>query len=322
MHRIVVIAVPPVTAFDMSIPELIFTPVEAGGQPAYDIRVCTAEPGILQSGSAFDVSVHRGLEAVAEADTVMVTGGAGREDVPPAVLTALREAAAAGKRIASICTGAFVLAEAGLLEGRRATTYWAKSDVFRRRYPAVRLEPDVLFVEDGPVLTSAGLAAGIDLCLHMIRSDHGAAAANEVARQAVVAPVRPGGQAQFIETPLPAETGASLAETRAWALQRLDQQLTLTDLARHAHNSVRTLTRRFRDETGLSPLQWLLHQRIIRARELLESTDLPMDAVAARSGLGSADSLRRHLVRRVGLTPTAYRRSFTRLSEHQQPVVR
>jgi transcriptional regulator GlxA family with amidase domain len=259
---------------------------------------------------------------VAEADTVMVTGGAGREDVPPAVLTALREAAAAGKRIASICTGAFVLAEAGLLEGRRATTYWAKSDVFRRRYPAVRLEPDVLFVEDGPVLTSAGLAAGIDLCLHMIRSDHGAAAANEVARLAVVAPVRPGGQAQFIETPLPAETGVSLAETRAWALQRLDQQLTLTDLARHAHNSVRTLTRRFRDETGLSPLQWLLHQRIIRARELLESTDLPMDVVAARSGLGSADSLRQHLVRRVGLTPTAYRRSFTRLSEHQEPVVR
>jgi transcriptional regulator GlxA family with amidase domain len=317
MHRIVVIAVPPVTAFDLSIPELIFTPVEADGRPAYDIQVCTAEPGILRSAGAFDVSVPRGLEAVAEADTVMVTGGAGREDVPPAVLTALREAAAAGKRIASICTGAFVLAEAGLLEGRRATTYWAKSDVFRQRYPAVQLEPDVLFVEDGPVLTSAGLAAGIDLCLHMIRSDHGAAAANEVARLAVVAPVRPGGQAQFIETPLPAETGVSLAETRAWALERLDQQLTLTDLARHAHNSVRTLTRRFRDETGLSPLQWLLHQRIIRARELLESTDLPMDAVAARSGLGSADSMRQHLVRRVGLTPTAYRRSFTRLSEHR-----
>jgi transcriptional regulator GlxA family with amidase domain len=317
MHRIVVIAVPPVTAFDLSIPELIFTPVEADGRPAYDIQVCTAEPGILRSAGAFDVSVQRGLEAVAEADTVMVTGGAGREDVPPAVLTALREAAEAGKRIASICTGAFVLAEAGLLEGRRATTYWAKSDVFRRRYPAVLLEPDVLFVEDGPVLTSAGLAAGIDLCLHMIRSDHGAAAANEVARLAVVAPVRPGGQAQFIETPLPAETGVSLAETRAWALERLDQQLTLTDLARHAHNSVRTLTRRFRDETGLSPLQWLLHQRVIRARELLESTDLPMEAVAARSGLGSADSMRQHLVRRVGLTPTAYRRSFTRQPEHR-----
>ena len=314
MHRITVIAVPPVTTFDLSIPELIFSGVQVDGAPAYDIRVCTAEPGVLPSNGSYDVVVHHGLEAVAGADTVMVTGGAGREDVPPAVLDALRGAAGAGRRVASICTGAFVLAQAGLLEGRRATTYWAKSDTFRRRHPNVQLEPDVLFVEDGPVLTSAGLAAGIDLCLHIVRSDHGAATANAVARLAVVAPVRPGGQAQFIETPLPAETGVSLAATRAWALQRLDEPVTLVDLARHAHNSVRTLTRRFRAETGLSPLQWLLHQRIDRARELLESTELPVDLVAARSGLGSADSMRHHLVRRVGLTPTAYRRSFTRLS--------
>jgi transcriptional regulator GlxA family with amidase domain len=317
MHRIVVIAVPPVNTFDLSIPELIFRGVEIDGRPAYDVRVCTAEPGILPSDGAFDLFVRHGLEAVDEADTVMVTGGMARDDVPPAVLEVLRTAAAAGRRVASICTGAFVLAAAGLLEGRRATTYWVKSDVFRQRYPAVTLEPDVLFVEDGPVLTSAGLAAGIDLCLHMVRSDHGAAAANTVARLAVVAPVRPGGQAQFIETPLPAETGVSLAATRAWALQRLDQPLTLTDLARHANNSVRTLTRRFRTETGLSPLQWLLHQRINRARELLESTNLPMDLVATRSGLGSSDSMRQHLTRRVGLTPIAYRRTFTRLPEHR-----
>jgi transcriptional regulator GlxA family with amidase domain len=317
MHHVVVIAVPPVNTFDLSIPELIFRGVQIDGRPAYDVRVCTAEPGILPSDGAFDLFVRHGLEAVDEADTVMVTGGAGRDDVPPAVLEALRAAAAAGKRLASICTGAFVLAAAGLLEGRRATTYWVKSDIFRQRYPAVTLEPDVLFVEDGPVFTSAGLAAGIDLCLHLVGSDHGAAAANTVARLAVVAPVRPGGQAQFIETPLPAETGVSLAATRAWALQSLDQPLTLTDLARHANNSVRTLTRRFRTETGLSPLQWLLHQRIIRARELLESTNLPMDLVAVRSGLGSSDSMRQHLTRRVGLTPTAYRRSFTRLSEHR-----
>ena len=226
---------------------------------------------------------------------------------------ALRTAAAAGKRVASICTGAFVLAEAGLLDGRRATTFWAKTELFRRRYPAVALEPDVLFVEDGRVLTSAGLAAGIDLCLHMVRSDLGAAAANTIARLAVVAPVRPGGQAQFIRTPLPAETDFSLTDTRAWALQRLDQPLTLTDLSRHAQVSVRTLTRRFRAETSLSPLQWLLHQRIDRALELLEATDLPMTTVAAHSGMGSADSLRLHLARRVGITPTAYRRSFTRL---------
>ena len=311
MHRVVVIAVPPVVTFDLSIPELIFRAVEIDGRPAYDIRVCAAEPGVLPSDGAFDVVVRDGLEAVAHADTVMVTGGAGRDDVPEAVLDALRAAAASGARVASICTGAFVLAAAGLLENRRATTYWLKSDNFRRRYPNVTLEPDVLFVDEGPILTSAGLAAGIDLCLHMIRSDHGAALANQAARLAVVAPVRPGGQAQFIRDPLPPETGASLAGTRAWAGQRLDQPLTLTDLARHASNSVRTLTRRFHAETGLSPLQWLLHQRLDLARELLEVTDLPIDVVAARSGLGSADSMRRHLVRRVGLTPTAYRRSFT-----------
>jgi transcriptional regulator GlxA family with amidase domain len=319
MHRVVVIAVPPVNTFDLSIPELIFRGVEIDGRPAYDVQVCTAEPGILPSDGAFDLFVRHGLEAVAEADTVMVTGGMGRDDVPPVVLETLRAAAAAGKRLASICTGAFVLAAAGLLEGRRATTYWVKSDIFRQRYPAVTLEPDVLFVEDGPVFTSAGLAAGIDLCLHLVRCDHGAAAANAVARLAVVAPVRPGGQAQFIETPLPAETGVSLAATRAWALQNLDEPLTLTDLARHANNSVRTLTRRFRTETGLSPLQWLLHQRINRARELLESTNLPMDLVATRSGLGSSDSMRQHLTRRVGLTPIAYRRTFTRLPEHRSP---
>ena len=315
MHRIVAVAVPPLNAFDLSIPGLIFGGVEVDGRPAYDVRVCTAEPGVLATTTGLDVYVRAGLEAVDEAETVMVTGGAGRDDVPVVVLDALRAAATAGKRVASICTGAFVLAEAGLLDGRRATTFWARSGAFRARYPRVLLEPDVLFVDDGPVLTSAGLAAGIDLCLHMVRSDHGAAAANAVARLAVVAPVRPGGQAQFIETPLPAENGTSLAATRAWALQRLDQPLTLADLARHARHSVRTLTRRFRAETGLSPLQWLLHQRVDRARELLESTDLPMDLVAARSGLGSADSLRQHLVRRLGLTPSAYRRSFTRLSE-------
>lgn len=313
MHRVVVIAVPPVLSFDLSIPELIFRAVQVDGRPAYDIRVCTAEPGILPSDGAFDLVVREGLEAVAEGDTVMVTGGAGREDVPPAVLDALRSAAASGARIASICTGAFVLAAAGLLENRRATTFWVKSDVFRDRYPNVQLEPDVLFVEDGPVLTSAGLAAGIDLCLHIVRSDHGAAVANQAARMAVVAPVRPGGQAQFIRAPLPPETGTSLATTREWAAQRLADPLTLTDLARHARNSVRTLTRRFQAETGLSPLQWLLHQRLDLARELLEVTDLPIDVVATRSGLGSADSMRRHLVRRVGLTPTAYRRSFAPL---------
>jgi transcriptional regulator GlxA family with amidase domain len=175
----------------------------------------------------------------------------------------------------------------------------------------VNVQPSVLYTDDGSVLTSAGVAAGVDLCLHMVRLDYGAAVANKVARLAVVAPVRPGGQQQFIDSPLPPEHGTSLAGTRAWALERLADNITLTDLAAHAHTSVRNLTRRFQAETGLSPLQWLLHQRVNRARDLLESTTLPMDQVARLSGLGSSESLRQHFARRVGLTPSAYRSSYT-----------
>ena len=193
-----------------------------------------------------------------------------------------------------------------------ATTYWLHSAEFRNRFPAVDLRPDVLFVEDGRFLTSAGLAAGIDLCLHIVRSDYGAATANSVARLAVVAPVRPGGQAQFIDSPLPPENGSSLAPTRAWAAGQLHEPLTLADLAAHAHTSIRTLTRRFHAETGLSPLQWLLHQRVDRARELLETTSLSVAEVASRTGLGTPDSLRQHLRNRIGLTPSAYRAAFTR----------
>ncbi|MFB7906011.1 GlxA family transcriptional regulator [Kitasatospora sp. NPDC056076] len=312
MHRVAVIAVPPATTFDLSIPELVLGETTVDGRPGYRVRVCTARPGPIATGSSLEVTVPHGLEAVEDADTVIVTGTAARDDVDPGVLAALRRASAAGKRVASICTGAFVLARAGLLDGRNATTYWAKSQEFTARYPEVRLRPDVLYVEDGKVLTSAGLSAGIDLCLHLVRSDYGAATANAVARLVVAAPVRPGGQAQFIATPLPPETGTSLAATRAWALDHLHETLTRTDLAAHARVSVRTLARRFHDETGLSPLQWLLHQRVIRAQELLETTELPMDQVARLSGLATTDSLRHHLTRRTGLTPSAYRAGFTR----------
>ncbi|WP_234102489.1 GlxA family transcriptional regulator, partial [Streptomyces venezuelae] len=197
---------------------------------------------------------------------------------------------------------------------RAATTYWAYSSLLAARHPTVDLQDDVLFVQDGPVLTSSGYAAGIDLCLHVIRTDFGAAVANTVARLALVAPVRPGGQTQFTQTPLPPERGASFADTRAWAMEHLDEPLGLTDLARHAGVSVRTLSRRFHAETGVSPLQWLLHQRVERAKELLETTSLAMDGVARASGLGTADSLRQHLLRRTGLTPSAYRSSFSRLT--------
>ncbi|MER7766065.1 helix-turn-helix domain-containing protein [Kitasatospora sp. NPDC096140] len=311
MHRVAVIAVPPATTFDLSIPELVLGETVVDGRPGYRVRVCTARPGFVATSGSLQVTVPHGLEAVDDADTVIVTGTGAREDVDPRVLAALHRASAAGKRVASICTGAFVLARAGLLDGRSATTYWAKSEEFSARFPSVRLRPDVLYVEDGNVLTSAGLSAGIDLCLHLVRTDYGAATANAVARLVVAAPVRPGGQTQFIATPLPPETGTSLAVTRAWALDRLHEPLTRTDLAAHAATSVRTLTRRFHEETGLSPLQWLLHQRVIRAQELLETTDLPMDRVARLSGLATPDSLRHHVFRRTGLTPTAYRAAFT-----------
>lgn len=310
-HRVVVVAVPPIVPFDLSIPDLMFGEAELDGRRLYDVRVCTADPGVTETSSGYALVVDHGLELVDTADTVVVPGTYARKVVDPRVVEALRRAAANGRRVVSICTGAFVLAEAGLLDGRRATTYWRRAEEFADRFPAVELDPRVLFVDEGQVLTSAGLAAGIDLCLHMIRKDFGSAVANAAARRAVVSPVRHGGQAQFIAAPLPADDRLSLADTRAWALERLDRRLTLHDLARHASVSVRTLTRRFRAETGQTPLQWLLQQRIEHARELLESTALPVDEVARRSGLGTADSLRMHLIRRVGLTPTAYRAGFT-----------
>ncbi|MFI6351610.1 GlxA family transcriptional regulator [Streptomyces sp. NPDC050743] len=312
-HRVAVIAPSPVSMFNLAIPEMLFGKVEVDGRPGYQVFVCAADPGPVPTTGGLDLHVRHGLDAVCEADTVVVAGTGAPFEPEPRIVAAVRAAAADGKRIASICTGAFQLAEAGLLHGRKATTYWAHADELRRRYPQVQLQGDVLYVQDGPYVTSSGYAAGIDLCLHIIRTDYGAAVANEVARLALVAPVRPGGQTQFTHTPLPPERGTACADTRGWAMRNLDKPLTLTDLARHAGVSVRTLTRRFHAETGVSPLQWLLHQRIERARELLETTTLPMDQVAAACGLGTADSLRTHVVRRTGLTPSAYRAQFSRL---------
>ncbi|MFF8732594.1 GlxA family transcriptional regulator [Streptomyces sp. NPDC015171] len=312
MLRIAVVASPPVSMFNLAIPELLFDKVRVDGRPGYEVVICAPDPGPVPTTGTLELRVPRGLEALREADTVIVAGTGEPHSPDPRVLQALREAAGTGVRIASICSGAFSLAEAGLLKGRTATTYWAHADEMRRRHPDIDVRGDVLYAQDGPFLTSSGYAAGIDLCLHIIRTDYGAAVANEVARLALVAPVRPGGQTQFAQTPLPPERGTTGADTRGWAMRNLDKPLTLTDLARHAGVSVRTLTRRFQAESGVSPLQWLLHQRIERAKELLETTRLSMDQVAAASGLGSADSLRAHLVRRTGLTPSAYRAQFSR----------
>ena len=215
-----------------------------------------------------------------------------------------------GTRLVSICTGAFVLAAAGLLDGRRAATHWKFADDLRALHPAVLVDENVLFVDDGDILTSAGLAAGIDLCLHMIRADHGSQIANAVARYCVVPPWREGGQAQFIDRPLPAGDEASTGPTRAWAMHHLDRSLTVRELSRHAGMSPRTFNRRFREETGQAPGTWVRERRLERARELLEQRDVPVDEVARLSGLGTAANLRHHLRRGLGMSPSSYRKVF------------
>ncbi len=304
MHRIVILALPDVVLFDLATPCQLL-------QRHYHVEPCAPEPGRVPTTSGFPLVVERGLEALAEADTVLVPGFAPAVWPPPAAaLDALRAAHARGARVASICTGAFALAEAGLLDGRRATTHWRYVAQLAERYPLVDVDPDVLYVDDGDVLTSAGVASGIDLCLHLLRRDHGADAANEAARQTVVAPHRSGGQAQFIERPVPASDGDGLEATRAWALERLEQPLTVATLARHACCSERTFARRFRAETGTTPLRWLIERRVAHAQRLLETSDLPIELVAQRCGFGSAAVLRQHFRRATAATPTSYRHAF------------
>jgi transcriptional regulator GlxA family with amidase domain len=307
MHRVAVLALPAVVAFDLSTPAQIF-----GNLPEhYAFEACGARPGRVASTTGFALHVERGLDAVAEADTVLVPGLRPPSWPPPAAaLDALGAAHARGARVASICTGAFVLAEAGLLDGRRAATHWAHAERLAQLYPAVTVDAGVLYIDDGDVLTSAGVAAGIDLCLHLVRRDHGAGVANAIARQIVVAPHRDGGQAQFLEAPVPATHGRGLAATRAWAAERLREPLTVAAMAHHAGCSERTFARRFRAETGTTPLQWLLRQRVLHARRLLEATDLPVEHVADEAGFGTAASLRSHFRRETATTPLAYRRSF------------
>jgi len=291
----------------------------ADGERLYDVRTCAAAPGRVPTDADFSIDVPHGPDVLALADTVVVPAshalddGGEDGDVTPDLLASVRPDA----RVASICTGAFALARAGLLDGRRATTHWLSADRFRRAFPQVDLHPDVLFTEDGRVFTSAGEAAGIDLCLHLIRSDHGAAVANDVARRTVVPPFRDGGQAQYVDAPVPEPTGDHTGAARAWALAHLDEPLALDDLARHAATSTRTFTRRFRKETGLSPGAWLLQQRLLRARDLLERSDLPVDAVARRAGFGTGASLRQHFARALGVSPAAYRATFGRGPRHQ-----
>jgi transcriptional regulator GlxA family with amidase domain len=287
----------------------------AEGAPLYRVLTCTLWPGQVRTHADFSISVPHGPALLAEADTVIVpaTHEPDETETDGRLSSALADALARirpGTRIASICTGAFLLAAAGLLDGRTATTHWISADDFRSLYPQVRLDPDVLYTDDEQVLTSAGEAAGIDLCLHLVRKDHGSAVANEVARRTIVPPHRDGGQAQYIQRPLGGPDSSSTRTAREWALDHLDQPVSLRDLAAQESMGVRTFTRRFREEVGMPPAQWLTLQRVDRARQLLETTDLTVERVAADVGFGAAASLRQHMQTLLGVSPRAYRRTF------------
>ncbi|MDH6226445.1 MULTISPECIES: helix-turn-helix domain-containing protein [Streptomyces] len=316
-HRVAVLVMDGLIPFELGIPHRVFGRARgADGRRLYEVTTCSAgPPGEVRTDADFAVRVEHGPEALARADTVVVPATHERSVVhEKGVLTGELAAAFArirpGTRLVSICTGGYVLGAAGVLDGRPATTHWAHAEHFQRLFPEVRVDPDVLFVDDGDVLTSAGVAAGIDLCLHLVRRDHGAAVAAEVARVTVVPPHRDGGQAQYVRRPVPEPRAAGTARARAWALERLHEPLLLRDLAEQEALSVRTFTRRFREETGLSPGEWLTRQRVERARHLLETTGLSVERIARDAGFGSAQSLRQHARAVLGVSPTAYRRAF------------
>jgi transcriptional regulator GlxA family with amidase domain len=307
-ERVVVLALDGVYPFELGIPSRILGAADG----RYEVLTCSVDGRPVRSNADFTIGVEHGPQILATADTVVITP-VSPERMPAGLPEEVREALAYVRpdtRIVSICTGAFVLAAAGLLDGRRATTHWQLADRFRRMFPHIDLDPDVLFVDDDRILTSAGAASGVDVCLHLVRKDHGSELANAVARRCVVPPFRDGGQAQYIEQPVPEQGAASTAGTRAWALERLDQSLTLADLAAHARMSLRTFARRFHDEVGMSPGRWLIQQRVARARHLLESSDLAVDQIAARVGFATGASLRQHLHAAIGVSPQVYRRTF------------
>ncbi|MFA3876537.1 GlxA family transcriptional regulator [Streptomyces sp. MMCC 100] len=316
-HRVVVLALDGLLPFELGIAPRIFGLArDESGRPLYEVVTCSVRPpGPVDTDADFAILVENGPEALATADTVVVPasyelGQVYEEGVLTGELAAALALVRPGTRLVAICTGGFVLAAAGYLDGRPATTHWASAEHFQRLFPKVRVDADVLFVDDGDVLTSAGVAAGIDLCVHIVRRDHGTAVANEVARRTVVPPHRDGGQAQYIERPVPDPQQSSTTGARAWALGRLHEPIQLRDMAAQESMSVRTFTRRFREEVGVSPGQWLTRQRVERARHLLESTALSVDQVARDAGFGTAQSMRQHMQTALGVTPTGYRRTF------------
>jgi transcriptional regulator GlxA family with amidase domain len=311
MHRIVALVFDRAEPFDLSTVAEVFNSAPIADRYEFATATATGQPVATSHGYA--LAIPAGAEETDNADTLVVPGFAGTPHADG--LAAIRRAQRRGARVVSICTGAFALAEAGVLDGRSATTHWLRTDELAARFPAIDVQPDVLFVDAGDILTSAGTAAGLDLCLHLVRRDLGAAVANDVARRLVVAPHRDGGQAQYVERPVPPATGR-LADTLAWAVRSLDEPLDVSAMARHANLSPRHFARLFAAETGATPHRWLSSQRLLHARRLLETTRLSIDEVATLSGFNTAAALREHFRRELHTSPTAYRHSFgTRLGD-------
>ncbi len=308
-HRVVVLALDGVYPFELGIPNRVFGVADG----RYETITCSLDGAPVRSQADFAIAVQHDASVLATAQTVIIPPcdiSPYLNGEPPQAVSAALASIPESARLVSICTGAAVLCAAGLLDDRPATTHWNLTEVFRRAFPRVRLDPGVLYVDDGDVLTSAGASAGIDVCLHLVRHDHGSEVANMVARRCVVPPWREGGQAQYIEQPVPPPTSAGTAEARQWALGHLHLPITMADLAERARMSGRTFARRFRDEVGVSPGRWLIQQRVFRARELLETTDLAIDRIAVEVGFATGASLRQHLHEAIGVTPLAYRRTF------------
>jgi len=310
---IAVVAFDRISPFHLSVPCIVFGDERPeGGVPPFDLRVCAAEAGTLATTAGFTIAAPYGLDALADADVVIVPSWRNAAEVPPAALCdALRAAHARGAIVVGLCVGSYVLAHAGLLDGRAATTHWAWADDFASRFARVRVDPGVLYIDDGDVLTSAGTAAGLDCCLHLLRRLAGTPAANYVARRLVVPPHRLGNQAQYVQQPLAAHgRGERLSGLLDWIREHLDTPHTLDSLAQRALMSRRTFTRQFRQTTGATVGAWLLGERLTRAQHLLETTDAPIDTIAQRAGFGSAASLRQHFVDAFRTSPSSWRRAF------------
>jgi len=310
LNKVVLLAVPGVAPFEFGVICEVFgiDRTDMGG-PAFDFTVATAEPGLVPTSLGFNLVIDTGLETAADADLIAVPAH-GLDRVDERYLDVIRAAEARGAWVLSVCSGAFVLAQAGILDGRSATTHWMHADRLARQYPQVSVDPDVLFVEDRKVITGAGTAAGIDAALHLVRIERGAAAANVIARRMVIPPQRDGGQAQYIPTLVQQDCSDSLAAVCEWMLDNMAEDLSIERLARKALMSSRTFARRFRDDMGTTPAAWLNRQRILRAQQLLETTDLGFETVAQQTGFGTAAVMRHHFLKVLQTTPTAYRRAF------------